>query len=193
MTVKIYKNFLSEEECNALNQVTLDAVKNKWVGTTVEKAIKVNGHTEIVHGYTKRLSTRNTMKDIEYPKIVLDISEKIRKFLGIDTFPIIDGHGRDGIVTSITYTGGQLYPHYDGRSMYNLPAYRCNVLTQATEEGCDLYVGGKKIDIEVGDLHCYMASEVLHSATEAMGKTPRIMWMFGAHIPKEHWSEYGLS
>jgi hypothetical protein len=74
-----------------------------------------------------------------------------------------------------------------------LPTYRCNILTQANEDGCDLYVDGKKIDIEVGDLHCYMVSELEHYVTEAKGETPRIMWMFGCHIPKEHWSEYGLS
>ena len=93
----------------------------------------------------------------------------------------------------MTYQGGDVYAHKDPRSADGLPTYRCNVLTQANEDGAELYVAGKKIDVEVGDLHCYMVSELEHYVTEAKGKTPRIMYMFGAHIPKEHWGAYGLS
>ena len=194
MNVKIYKNFLSQEECNMLNKITLDIVDKKLTNTTVEKDTVINGVPQRVYGYTKRLSTRGMMgTGKDYPEFVYEISKKIRTFLNIDAFPHIEGHGIKGIITSITYPGGSLYEHKDGRGSYNLPTYRCNVLTQKAEEGCDLYVDGNKVDIDVGDLHCYMASEFPHYATEVKGKIPRIMWMFGAHIPKNYWKEYDLS
>jgi hypothetical protein len=183
MQIKIFKNFLCKEECEILNNIAKNGL-GLWM------------HTGITD-YTKEIKTRFTsrmkMGNYEYPKIVLDISNRVRSFVGIDSFPIIDGHGKNGVVVSYTMQGGDVYPHKDPRSADGLLTYRCNILTQANEDGCDLYVGGKKIDIEVGDLHCYMVSELEHYVTEAKGETPRIMWMFGAHIPKEHWSEYGLS
>jgi hypothetical protein len=183
MQVKIYKNFLSKEECEVLNEVAKDGL-GKWLGKGV-----TTGSVFVDKRYTSRVY----MQEYEYPQIVRNISNRIRTFLNIDSFPLIDGHGKDGVVVSYTMQGGDVYRHKDPRSDDGLPTYRCNVLTQANEEGCELYVDDKKIDIEVGDLHCYMVSELYHYVTEAKGKTPRIMWMFGAHIPKEHWSEYGLS
>jgi hypothetical protein len=184
MQVKIYKNFLSKDDCENLNEVAFLGVEKGWIS---------NGVNYQDYEYKKRFTSRMYMKNFEYPQIVRDISGRIRTFLNIDSFPIIDGHGKDGVVVSYTMQGGDVYRHKDARSDDDLPTYRCNVLTQANEEGCELYVNDKKIDIEVGDLHCYMVSELYHYVTEAKGETPRIMWMFGAHIPKEHWSEYGLS
>jgi hypothetical protein len=184
MQVKIYKNFLSKEECEVLSKVATQGVNDRWM----DKGIQ-----DYKAGYDKRLTSRMHMGKAEYPQIVRDISNRIRTFLNIDSFPLIDGHGKDGVVVSYTMQGGSVYKHKDPRSSDGLPTYRCNVLTQANEEGCELYVDDKKIDIEVGDLHCYMVSELYHYVTEAKGETPRIMWMFGAHIPKEYWSKYGLS
>ena len=182
MQVKIFKNYLSKEDCQELNFIANQGVKDGWIS---------NGVNYQNHDYTKRLTSRMHMNGVEYPQIVRDISEKVKKFVGVDSFPLIVNHGKDGVVVSYTMQGGNVYPHKDPRSIDGLPAYRCNILTQANEDGCDLYVGGEKIDIEVGDLHCYMVSEIEHYVTEAKGATPRIMWMFGAHIPKEHWTKYG--
>jgi hypothetical protein len=184
MQVRIYRNFLSKEECEILNNVAKEGVKNGWVSTSVQN---------YEFGYRLRFTSRMHMAKQDYPQVVIDISNRIRNFVGIDDFPLIEGHGKDGVVVSYTMKNGSVYKHRDPRSVEGLPTYRCNVLTQANEDGCDLYINGKKIDIKVGDLHCYMVSELEHYVTEAKGETPRIMWMFGAHIPKEHWSEYGLS
>jgi hypothetical protein len=184
MQVKIYKNFLSKEECEVLNKVAIQGVNEGWIDKGVQ---------DYKTGYDKRLTSRMHMGKAEYPQIVRDISTRVRKFVKVDLFPIIDGHGKDGVVVSYTVQDGAVYKHKDPRSNDGLPTYRCNILTQANEDGCNLYVDGQKIDIEVGDLHCYLVSELQHYVTEAKGETPRIMWMFGAHIPKEHWSEYGLS
>jgi hypothetical protein len=89
----------------------------------------------------------------------------------------------------MNYQNGEVYTHRDPDGGDGVVTYRCNVLTQANEDGAELYVGGNKVDIEVGDLHCYAVSEIGHGVTEAKGITPRIMWMFGAHTPKEYWTE----
>lgn len=183
MQVKIYKNFLPKQQCDALNAIANRGVKEGWVNKGVDYQN---------HSYTKRLTSRMHMANAEYPQLVRDISDRVRKFVGVNDLPIIVNHGKDGVVVSYTMQGGGVYPHKDPRSDDGLPTYRCNILTQANEQGGDLYVGGQKIDVEIGDLHCYMVSEVEHYVTEAKGATPRIMWMFGAHIPKEHWGKYGL-
>ena len=181
MSVKIFKNFLSKEACEALNAVARQGVTEGWVNKGINRG---------QFGYDKRFTSRMHMENAEYPDLVREISSRVRQRVGIDKFPIISGHGRDGVVVSYTMQGGDVHVHKDPKSNEGLPTYRCNVLTQANEVGGDLYVKGEKIAIEVGDLHCYMVSELYHGVSEAKGPTPRIMWMFGAHIPKEHWHKY---
>jgi hypothetical protein len=183
MDVKIYKNFLLTDECKLLSNVALNNIPN-WFGDGI-----THGNIPVKH----RLTTRMYMGEKKYTSEILDIANRARQRAGVDTYPLIANHGSNGIVCSITYQGGNVYAHKDPRSELGLPTYRCNVLTQANDDGAELYVNGKKIDIEIGDLHCYMVSELEHYVTEAKGVTPRIMWLFGAHIPKEHWRDYGLS
>jgi hypothetical protein len=94
------------------------------------------------------------------------------------------GGGRDGAVVSYTLSGGDVYKHTDPMEG-NLHVLRCNVMTQAADAGAELFIGGEKIDVGVGDLHCYLPSDVEHYVTTAEGDTPRIMWMFGYQISKE--------
>jgi hypothetical protein len=60
-------------------------------------------------------------------------------------------------------------------------------MTQDADAGGNLYIGGEKTDVSVGDLHCYLVSEHEHWVESVQGNTPRIMWMFGAHVPAEDW------
>ena len=179
MNVKVYKNFLSNDECQMLSNIAL-ANTNNWFGFGLS-------HNAFID---TRLTTRLYMENKTYTQEVLDVSKKVREFVGVDKFPLIYDHGSDGVVVSITYQNGDVPIHKDPKSADELPAYRCNILTQTNEDGAELYVDDKKIDIKTGDLHCYMASELSHFVTTAKGKTPRIMYMFGAYIPKEYWSEY---
>ena len=174
--VKIYKNFLSYEECARLNQIALKGIEEKWMGPGI-----TSGFIE----YTKRYTSRMHMKNQKYPQDVIDFSNKIRKFMKIDHYPIIDDHGSDGVVVSVTFPGGDVYRHRDPKSKNKELCYRCNVMTQAADEGGKLYVDDQPIDINVGDLHCYYASEQPHYVTEVGGDTPRILWMFGAYRPHE--------
>lgn len=179
--VKLFNNFLSSSECEALNKVAKQGIEEGWICPATNKQGFKN---------STRYTNRSRMHTVEYPQVVRDMSAKVRKFVGVDKFPIITGHGRDGVVVSVVFKGGDVHKHKDARSYDGLATYRCNVLTQANEDGCDIYVDGEKVTVEVGDLHCYMVSEFEHYVTEAKGDTPRIMWMFGAHIPLERLGEY---
>ena len=173
MDVKIFKNFLSKEECCLLNEIALANI-DTWFGKGYD-----NGCVLV----DTRITTRKHMGDAHYPKEVLEIANRVRAKAGVDKHPIIDDHGADGVVVTIAYKGGDVYEHNDPRGKLGHLAYRCNILSQAPDGGAELYVNNNKIDIGAGDLHCYFASELPHKVTKVEGKTPRIMWMFGAYIP----------
>ena len=178
MRLERHQNFLSQEDCNILNDWVDEGVKNKWLDFGISRKQS---------NYTKRVTSRLYGNRFEYPQIVLDISNRIRKFCGVDSYGLIEGHGRDGVVVSCTFLGGDVYKHQDPKNQNELSALRCNVMTRGSDAGGKLYVGGEHIDIEVGELHCYLASDFEHYVTEVEGDTSRVLWMFGAYVPKEDW------
>lgn len=178
MRIEVVKDFLSPEECTLLNQWTVLGVQSEWLSTGVAKW----GLTD------KRLTSRMYGKRFTTPIEILQISKRVRAFCGVSNYPLILRHGRDGIVVSYTKPGGDVYKHCDPRSEDNVPTLRCNVMTQGADAGGALHIGGQKMEIGVGDLHCYLVSEHEHWVEPVEGNTPRIMWMFGAHVPAEDWN-----
>lgn len=179
MRIEICKNFATAYEIDQLNNWTDLGVKQKWLDS---------GITEGRQQTVKRLTSRFYSNRYQYPQVALDLSARIRKFVGVDAFPLIEGHGQNGIVVSYTMPGGDVYKHKDPRGPGGLATLRCNILTRQPEAGCQLYVEGVPVGIGVGDLHCYLVSEHEHWATAVDGSTSRIMWMFGAHVPAEEWN-----
>jgi hypothetical protein len=178
MRLERHKKFLTPDECLTLNSWVTEAVKNKWVDVGISRG---SGN------YEKRFTSRLYGDRFEYPQIVRDISIRIRSFCGIDSYPLIEGHGRDGVVVSCTFDGGDVYKHKDPFANGGYSALRCNVMTSSPTHGGKLYVDGQHIDIDVGELHCYLASDFEHYVTEVQGETNRILWMFGAAVTKEDW------
>jgi hypothetical protein len=178
MRIERHKNFLTQAECSALNAWADLGVQNKWLDV---------GFSKGVLGTVNRVTSRLYPGRFKYPQFVHDISNKIRIFCGVGSYGLIEGHGRDGIVVSCTFTGGDVYAHKDPVSEKGLATLRCNIMTRAPDAGCVLHVGGQVVDIEAGELHCYLASEHEHFATPVEGNTSRIMWMFGAHVPAQDW------
>ena len=175
--VFFHRNFLSSQECNALNDWVSLGVENKWLDAGISRGSDWQ--------YKSRLTTRNYGDRFEYPPLVHQVSNKISNLLGLQDAPkSVVGGGKDGVVVSYTLPTGDVYAHTDPMED-NLHVLRCNVMTQAADAGAELFIGGKKIDIGVGDLHCYLPSDVEHYVTTAKGNTPRIMWMFGYQISKE--------
>lgn len=179
MRIERVKNFLSQEDCNYLNNWTRYAVQAGLLG----RGITTNGIS-----YDKRLTSRMCSDVYVYPKIVRDISSKIRHYCNISKYPLITGHGRDGVVVSYTLEGGDVYPHKDPKSSEGLATLRCNILTQKSGTGARLFIEDTEVDVQVGELHCYLVSEHTHYVTENTSEVPRIMWMFGAHVPPEDWN-----
>lgn len=174
-----YKNFITPQESAELNAWADKGVANKWLDVGIN------------HGnlnYIKRFTSRSYANRYKYPEIVRTISARIRKFCGVSDYGLIEGHGRDGVVVSCTFPGGDVYEHQDARSQTNLSALRCNVLTRAADSGGVLHLEDKAVPLEVGELHCYLASEHAHSVSEVAGNTSRVLWMFGAYVSKEDWN-----
>jgi hypothetical protein len=179
MRIHIERNFLSESECQALNAITLQGISEGWVNIGIS----------LGHYTDTRLTSRLYMKNRSYPDLVNRIQDRIRTHLGLEAYPLIEGHGSYGAVTSYTRPSGDVYLHQDPRSFAGLASLRCNVLTQAADSGAVLRVGGEVVDIGVGDLHCYLASEHKHEVSTVLGNTARILWMFGAAVPVEFWEK----
>jgi hypothetical protein len=178
MRLEIVRGFFSKSECDALNRWTMLAVENKWVDCGLTR-----------EGVTySRLSTRLSGHRFVYPEIVIEASNRIRQFYGLADAPTIDGHGRDGIVVSCVFDGGNIFEHTDPGGVGGLATLRCNVLTQKPEAGGVLHLEGAPVELNPGDLHCYLASEHRHYVDSINGDTPRILWMFGAHVPAEDWN-----
>lgn len=175
--IVFHRGFLSGQECEALNDWVRLGVENRWLDCGTDK--DVIGLT-----YSKRLTTRPYGGRFEYPELVYSIFDQITKLLELEPFSkSTNGGGRNGVVVSYTLPGGDVYSHTDPMEG-DLHVLRCNVMTQAADAGAELFIGGEKIDVGVGDLHCYLPSAVEHHVTTAEGNTPRIMWMFGYQISK---------
>jgi hypothetical protein len=171
MSVLVFPSFLNADACNKLNDWVDLGVQNKWLDKGVNRGN--------AWGYECRSTTRNYGDRFEYASVVYEVQKQISAFLDItDLAKSVIGGGKDGIVVSCIFDGGDTYPHIDPKEG-ELEVLRCNIMTRSAESGGELYVGGNKIDINVGDLHCYLPSTVEHYVTEVKGQTPRVLWMFG--------------
>lgn len=178
MRLEIARNFLTPEECAALNEWANQGIACGWLDTGVSREQNTQ----------KRLTSRMYGDRFETPEIAQRVSKKTRAHAGVANHPLIEGHGRDGVVVSCTFDGGDTYEHQDPRAANGLATLRCNVMTQKPESGGVLYLEGKPVLLEVGDLHCYLASEHLHYVDQTFGGIPRILWMFGAHVLADDWN-----
>jgi len=187
MRLEITPNFISADECKFLNAWAYEGVEKGWLD---------KGRTRTGEFTDLRLNSRTYGDRFSYPKEVIDLSNKIRKFAGISNYPLIESHGKNGVVVSFTKPTGNVFEHFDNGE-FNVSALRCNIITQEAEEGGELFVGGHKINVKAGDLHCYLATNYKHSVTEVKGSKPRILWMFGAAVPLNDWEnwkiKYGIS
>jgi hypothetical protein len=178
--ILIFKNFISNEDCNKLNKWVDLAIENKWLN----KAVDINYKWE----HEKRFTTRNNINSFQYPKTVYEIQEKIDKFLNIEDLSKSVFGGKDGIVVSCIFSGGDLHKHKDPKEG-ELEVLRCNIMTRSAENEGKLYIGKVKIDINVGDLHCYLPSTVEHHVTEVKGQTSRVLWMFSYQCTLENFNK----
>jgi len=173
----IVKNFISQDVCDNLNAWVDEGVKNKWLDLGVSR-----GDQE----YEKRLTSRMYGDRFEYPDAAYETFDKITKYFGYEKLQkSFYGGGKNGIVVSCTFPGGDVYLHKDPKefALGSLKdVLRCNILTRKADAGGVLHVDGEQIDLDVGDLHCYVASAFPHYVTEVQGSTSRVLWMFGYQV-----------
>lgn len=185
MRLDRFKNFITQAECDELNAWADEAAEKKWLDVGRDRAG--------VWNQTLHLTSRIYGDRFEYPQLVITIRDRIRAHVGVDKFPIIYGHGRDGVVVSRLSPPADVFEHVDplaGPSIYSgtYPhALRCNILTRKPRRGGELYLCGNQIDIEVGELHCYVASSHPHGVTAVEEGPSRVLWMFGAYVPSGFW------
>lgn len=123
-----------------------------------------------------RLTNRSS-GNIEYPASVYALGQKVRSTLGLLDTPIHDaGHGKDGVVVSITLPGGDVYSHVDAPPIGGGHVLRCNVLLSGGEH----LVGVNGVDyaIRTGDLMCYLVSLYAHRVPAVTHLRTMLMYGF---------------
>lgn len=168
------KNYLTPEECAQLNSVTQYGYDNGQMTLGINTELR----------YTSRLNTSL----YTYPQGVLDLATRIRTYCGVASYPIITGQGTDAIVTNYMLTNADIFS-YQAQQNPNTGAaqFWAFVVTQASDGGAILQLNGVDYPVEVGELYCYLTSEVNQYTTHLTGTTPRICWMFGNWVPAADW------
>jgi len=175
MAVTIFPKFITAEECAILNLWTEYALNNNMLGKGINEYGKAGAHNRYSsRAYTKRFEN--------YPDLAYSLYDRISNYLGLEGLAkSVNNGGKDSIIVNCTLTSGDVFKHVDAMEP-NGHLLRCNILTQAPESGGELYVNDNKVDIQVGDLHCYLVTKYQHTATTVQGNTKRILWMFGYQI-----------
>jgi len=178
--VLIIKNFIDKTVADELNAFVDEGVDKNWIGPGISRG---------QFNYSKRYTSRLYGDRFEYPSVVSNTYSKITDALSLHGLKkSVLGGGRDGVVVSCTFDGGDVYEHSDPKEEGGLDVLRCNIMTRKPFDGGVLFVGGKQIDLEEGDLHCYLASDVKHYVTTVSGPRSRVLWMFGYQISKQDWN-----
>ena len=181
-SIKIVKNFITEDESKILNKWTSDHYKEPYF---VDARMNSDDHQT---RFTTRHASLRSNEDywdykIKYPKEVYDIQKKLFEFLKIDKGQIIPSPSfNDGIVTTIAFSPGSCSEHVDPVYYDNTYTLHCNFITQNSEHGGITYIEGVPYETDERDLIMYVASHLKHRVTDIQDKTPRILWVFGFSI-----------
>lgn len=175
----ILRQFISQAEKDDLNSFVDKGVREGWLGPGTNRG---------GYDYDKRYSSRMHTQPFEYPPVAFDVYARVTGHLSFSGLKkSVRGPGKGGIVVSCTFSGGDVYEHIDPKEPDGLDVLRCNIMTRKPLEGGVLFVGGRPIHLEEGDLHCYLASDVKHYVTTVSGPRSRVLWMFGFQIAKKEW------
>jgi hypothetical protein len=183
--VIVIRNFATPEEVQILKD---------WQIKAVDEGQFVDGITgdwdKKEFSTTKKRLTNRMSQNINYPNVVSVLQERIRQaFLILKNAPVIEGHGKDGVVVSVTYNDGDVYKHKDPSVGEGVVGLRCNILASKAESGGTVHVEDKTYDLNEGDMMCYLVTELYHSVDVCHGNNPRTLFMFGFVVDKEAWEK----
>ncbi len=168
---KIYKNFVSIEECNILSNWIIE---NK--DDTFFKDAKMKG---------KRLTTRYS-DNFVFPKLAYGIQNKIIKKLNLKNYYL--ANFKDGMVASYAEPGDTCYIHKDPVWVEDTITLHCNIKLSDHMGGSPI-IEGKEINLNKGDMWLYPVSDVNHGSNIVKGISPRTLWIFGFSILKQNIKE----
>jgi hypothetical protein len=185
--VAVVRNYLDADSCKHLNQWVLDAIAQGKIGTGITLADGGDGSifklVEAPLRYTSRIYSDN----YEYPHLIKEIFTRIKTELNLKNAVVSANGGRDGVVVSCTYPGGDVHLHKDPKEGAGVSLLRVNILSKAAQSGGTIHVEDGVFNLEQGDMMAYLVDEYEHYVEPVEGNDPRIMWMFGLLLPKQLW------
>jgi hypothetical protein len=182
--VLLVPNFITAEEVQALKD---------WANQAVIDGQFVDGITgdwdKKEFDRTKKRLTNRMSQNINYPELVRTLQDRIRQSIPLAAeAPVIENHGKDGVVVSITYNDGDVYKHKDPNVGEGVVGLRCNILASKAQSGGTVHVEDKAYNLNEGDMMCYLVTELYHSVEVCHGDNPRTLFMFGFVVNKEDWN-----
>ena len=185
--VTVVKNYLDVASCEELNRWVLEAISQGKIGTGI--TIPEGGHwttserIEAPQRYTSRMYSDN----YEYPSLVGAIFARIKEELKLKNAAVSSNGGKNGVVVSCTYPGGDVHKHKDPKEGAGVSLLRVNILSKSAQSGGAIHVEDSVFNLQQGDMMTYLVDEYEHYVEPVGGDDPRIMWMFGLLIPKHLW------
>jgi hypothetical protein len=166
---KIFKNFLTERQCDILSE---------WILENKDKSFFKDANMKGI-----RLTTRySNVNDFIFPKESYKIKEKIINKLKIKKFNLPSF--KDGMIASYAASGDTCYNHKDPVWKENTITLHCNIKL-SNNLGGNPVIENEKINLKKGDMWIYPVSNVIHGSDLITGKIPRTTWIFGFCIKQE--------
>ena len=163
----IFKNFISNEECEILSSWILENFKTM-------------NFKDSIHPGTKRKTTRLSGW-VEYPKKAFEIQERIN----LEIIKLINPKQLNyvpkfinGMYVSYGYKDDICLVHKDPIYIPNSTTYHFNIILSDYENG-KLIIENEILDLEKKDGILFPVSDTLHSTTKLTGENPRLFWCFG--------------
>lgn len=191
--VKAFKDFISPEERDILNNWTLNNYHNdyfidpKMDSRHLERTKLTTRFANPLVNYGNPLLDSSSHDHINfvissnpnfvYPEIVYKIQNRIVLSFEFEDFGL-SPVGKDGIITEISFKGGTVQPHKDPKWFEGTHTVHCNLITQKPESGGVTSIEGEPWDINDTDLLMYIVSEAEHKVDEVIGDRERILWVF---------------
>lgn len=176
MQVKVFKNYLTEKECDELNKFTFNSLENNTFSEGIQSKEVNPTNAQMVSRFNR---------SIVFPDLSKNIMKKIQDKFNLSDNNICKEFHSSGIIVNVTFKGAGVVEHRDGIYKENTFALRCNIVTNTATEGGILCVNRKPVFLEKGDLYILNASDCAHFVTRNVSDSPRILWQFTFDAPNE--------
>ena len=176
--VRVVKNFVNSNEILLLNKWSLQNYKNNPGDYMDANMDSIRPRTRFTTRLENSRNHHNERISIDYPEEAYTIRDRIKNKFGLWNYESPPSFV-DGIVNGIGFGEGAIDEHIDPVYYPNTHTLHCNVISQKSDSGGVTIIGGEEYDVNVGDLLCYVVSDVKHRVTVTKGKTNRILWVYG--------------